>query len=152
MRRRRKIRTKLGVSLFPFLAVLICTLGVLIILLVLAVRSADVRATAAHIDHQESLDRLAERESELRELQSQIDLRAIQLDGLIDMRPEVLKRMSAVREHRGHLEQEIRELTKKQTQLSRELLALESEPSADGDSPASDERLIELESKIAAAK
>jgi len=42
MRRRRRQNVQPGVSLFPFLAVLICTLGVLIVLLVLAAKSATI--------------------------------------------------------------------------------------------------------------
>jgi len=42
MSRLRKNLNQPSVSLFPFLAVLICTLGVLIVMLVLAVNSAEV--------------------------------------------------------------------------------------------------------------
>ena len=42
MSRLRKNLNQPSVSLFPFLAVLICTLGVLIVMLVLAVKSAEV--------------------------------------------------------------------------------------------------------------
>ena len=75
MRRRRRTRTSLGVSLFPFLAVLICTLGVLIVLLVLAVRSADVRASKEQSDHQE---RYEQQQKRLNELNAEYDLRIVQ--------------------------------------------------------------------------
>ena len=47
MRRYSKHRENHSVSLFPFLAVLICTFGVLIVLLVLVVKAADHRAEAS---------------------------------------------------------------------------------------------------------
>ena len=40
MRRRRRIRSGIHPTLFPFLAVLICTMGVMIVLLVLGVQQA----------------------------------------------------------------------------------------------------------------
>ena len=43
MRRRTK-RENVGVALFPFLAVLICTMGALIVLLVMNVQQASVEA------------------------------------------------------------------------------------------------------------
>src|SRR5690242_691984 len=42
---RKTARQQVGVALFPFLAVLICTMGALIVLLVLLVRQARVDAT-----------------------------------------------------------------------------------------------------------
>ena len=42
MKRFRTQKTAVGVSLFPFLAVLICTMGALIVLLVLVVQMAHV--------------------------------------------------------------------------------------------------------------
>ena len=61
MRRRKKNRTQLSVSLFPFLAVLICTLGVLIVMLVMAVKSADVQSAKKQAeDNSEKLAQIAE--------------------------------------------------------------------------------------------
>ena len=44
-RSRRTTRDNIGMNLFPFLAVLICTMGSLIVLLVVMVQQARVRAT-----------------------------------------------------------------------------------------------------------
>ena len=51
MRKNRRQATGLAVSLFPFLAVLICTMGMLIVMLVLAVKSSAVKADAAQKQH-----------------------------------------------------------------------------------------------------
>ena len=42
--KKRRQSERLTVSLFPFLAVLICTLGILIVLLVISVQAASVEA------------------------------------------------------------------------------------------------------------
>ena len=55
MRRPRKRRTPPGVSLFPFLAVLICTLGVLIVMLVIAVKAADSSASNSTAEAEEAI-------------------------------------------------------------------------------------------------
>ena len=44
---RKTARQQVGVALFPFLAVLICTMGALIVLLVLLVQQARVDASVA---------------------------------------------------------------------------------------------------------
>ena len=44
MRRPASRKTQVGISLFPFLAVLICTMGALIVLLILVVQQARVQA------------------------------------------------------------------------------------------------------------
>ena len=44
MKRLKRPKSGISVSLFPFLAVLICTMGVLIVLLVIAVKAADQHA------------------------------------------------------------------------------------------------------------
>ena len=45
---RQRRNQQYAVSLFPFLAVLVCTLGVLIVMLVMAVRAADVESQQRH--------------------------------------------------------------------------------------------------------
>ena len=57
MRRHRKRRSPAGVSLFPFLAVLICTLGVLIVLLVIAVKAAESTADQTVAENQAEFER-----------------------------------------------------------------------------------------------
>ena len=63
MRRRRSAQTTLTPSLFPFLAVLICTMGALIALLVLGVQQAHVHAEVV-VQHQESRTKEQEQREE----------------------------------------------------------------------------------------
>jgi uncharacterized protein YlxW (UPF0749 family) len=72
MRRRRKKRSQLSVSLFPFLAVLICTLGVLIVMLVMAVKSADDQANKVQSEDD------AEKQALLEQVEESLTLREIQ--------------------------------------------------------------------------
>lgn len=148
MKRRRIKRKSLGVSLFPFLAVLICTLGVLIILLVLAVRSADVRAQK---DQTTAADTEQQQRAELSKLEFENDLRLVAIEGMTSVRPDILEKLSGAREHRGHLESEIRELKKKVNELGRELMALQQSPPENIDHVAADLITAQLKQQILAA-
>ena len=84
MRRLGRRRETPEVSLFPFLAVLICTFGVLFILLVLAVKAADESAKkASEIDREQV-------EKQIDELNSQLDLELVRSAGLSEIRPELV--------------------------------------------------------------
>ncbi len=144
MKRRRRTRETLGVSLFPFLAVLICTLGVLIVLLVLAVKSADVEAANAKAE----LDR--EQLLELDDLRFQYQTRLLQIDGLNQVRPDVVKRLSEIRSHRGYLEEEIRQLKRRSQQLVAEMVAVDS-PLEVADASSAQE-LDDLRQQVAVAQ
>lgn len=106
MRRYNKRRDTHPVSLFPFLAVLICTFGVLIVLLVLVVKAADHQADASK---QEVQDRNA---SEKEELIAEVELQNIRVEGLQGIRPELLKKLQSARQHRAHLQSTIDSLIK----------------------------------------
>lgn len=152
MRRSRKKRSHLSVSLFPFLAVLICTLGVLIVMLVMAVKSADVQAeqTQAEDDQQ--------KHEQIHELQAAVDFRELQVEGLKMSRPEIVTRLSESRSNRSYLEDEIRKLNKEFKRLGNELLSLDQSPEISkakienfSDSQAKTE-IQELEKRIDAAE
>ena len=66
MRRRRSSQTTLKPSLFPFLAVLICTMGALIALLVLGVQQAHVHAEVVVQQQQSQTKQQQEKEEEER--------------------------------------------------------------------------------------
>lgn len=126
MRRHRKTRsnarrTRLSVSLFPFLAVLICTLGVLIMMLVMAVKAADdqVRQTQTESD--------AAQQAEVDNLESELDLRLAQIEGLGMVRPEALSRLGDSRANRSHIEEQIRKIKREARRLGEELLELDRE-------------------------
>ncbi|MFK7765772.1 MAG: hypothetical protein AB8B55_00925 [Mariniblastus sp.] len=122
MRRKRKKRNRLSVSLFPFLAVLICTFGVLIIMLVMAVKSADDQATAAQSADDDQY------RSKLQSLQSTLDDHGLVIEGLKATRPEVLERMRMSRANMSYLKDEIRKLKEKLNQVGEELVALDRLP------------------------
>ena len=144
MRRSRKNREMITVSLFPFLAVLICTLGVLIVLLVLAVKAADVEAHDAHASQQE------EAKAEIDRLTLQLDTEQLRVVGLEQVRPEAVKRMANVRTHRGHLEADIRQLHKQTQELASQLRAFELQE-GQPDATTTDLELAALEEKVASA-
>jgi len=61
MRRRRKQKSELAISLFPFLAVLICTMGVLIVVLVVMMQQARVHSRQVVAEQEiDSLEQAAE--------------------------------------------------------------------------------------------
>jgi chromosome segregation ATPase len=136
----------LAVSLFPFLAVLICTLGVLIVLLVLAVKVADSNATTARSEAAE------ERNSQLNEVQLQLEERQIQIDGLKQVRPEALERLEEARSTRSHFEEEFRQLRSEARSLAEALLQLEDQRHGIQAKDVSEDELEKLETQIEKAK
>jgi biopolymer transport protein ExbD len=145
MRRSRKNREMLAVSLFPFLAVLICTLGVLIVLLVLAVKSVDVEAHNVQASRQEEV------ESEVKRLSLNLDTEQLRIAGLEQVRPEAVKRMANVRTHRGHLEADIRQLDKQTQELVTQLRAFET-TTDQPEATTTDSELAALEQQVASAQ
>ncbi|QEG23933.1 hypothetical protein [Mariniblastus fucicola] len=135
MRRRRPKSTQPGVSLFPFLAVLICTLGVLIVLLVLAVKSASIKQA----DHANAIaESAAETQAELtakREQQRQlidkleddIDRSILEAEGFEEMRPEARRELTSARDYRAHLEKELAELESQAQRLVDEMKLLDED-------------------------
>ncbi len=104
MRRRRSTADNFAVSLFPFLAVLICTMGVLIIMLVMAVKSSHVRAADTRREYEETV--AANKEQLLDEL----DLQLFRVDEYEAMQPALHDRLAAQRSRRSHLEESTRRL------------------------------------------
>ena len=121
MRRRRPAAASLAVSLFPFLAVLICTMGVLIVMLVLAVKSSSVKAREARQQHEDKLQ--TQRES----LLDRLDLEQFRVRELEAMRPDVEKRLSDQRLRRSHMEDEIRNLVEQARVLGEQLGQLDGD-------------------------
>jgi len=128
MRRRRVKSVQPGVSLFPFLAVLICTLGVLIVLLVLAVKSASIQQAnekdAIASTEVEEAEAAAARAGKKRlqqeviaKLTDEIDLHVIQAEGFESDRPKLRREVAKARDHRAHLENEIAKLDEQAQQL-----------------------------------
>lgn len=104
MSRRRHTANNMAVSLFPFLAVLICTMGVLIIMLVVAVKSSHVRAADRRRDHEETV--AAKKE----QLLDNLDLQQFRVREYEAMRPGLQEQLAAQRARRSHLEEATRHL------------------------------------------
>ena len=122
MRRRKKNRTQLSVSLFPFLAVLICTLGVLIVMLVMAVKSADVQSAKKQAE--DDSGKLAE----IDELSDAVSLDQIRIDGMASVRPDALEKLQQSRSHRSYLELELRKTKRELEKAIEQWNRLQSEP------------------------
>ena len=104
MRRYKQRRDSTTVSLFPFLAVLICTFGVLIVLLVLVVKVADQNAETKK---QEIADRHSEEKTELL---AAVSMQNGRLTGLKSVRPDLLKKLQQARQKRAHLQSRLNAL------------------------------------------
>lgn len=139
MRRRRSKSVQPGVSLFPFLAVLICTLGVLIVLLVLAVQTASIKkADLENAVVEKDAEQTAEQAAALQakkarqqeivaKLEDQIDRHIIEAEGFGEARPETRRELAAARDYRAHLEKEIQEIEEQAKQLAAEIKLLDSD-------------------------
>ena len=109
MKRHRPKKSTLGVSLFPFLAVLICTMGALIVLLVLLVQLA--RVNAAEDVH--ATDPLAEPDERLVEKEDYEWRREL----LEEQRAKAKDDVNRNRMELSHLEEHIRELERRWQEL-----------------------------------
>ena len=109
MKRHRAEKSSVGVALFPFLAVLICTMGVLIVLLLIEVQMARVNASeeagAQHTVELPDQQQIAKEEFEWRR------------EVLEQQRDEVKEQMASKRLELSHLEEHIRELERRWREL-----------------------------------
>ncbi len=128
MRRQRFQKPVTNISLFPFIAVLICTMGALIVLLVLVVQQARVQADTITTDR-EVPDTVSEEERKQR-LQDQEDL-DWQREILEQQRAELNKQMSEERLRLSHLEEHIRRLENNLRRVQEEATELEQMQSDD---------------------
>jgi hypothetical protein len=100
MRRARSIDNSSAVSLFPFLAVLVCTMGALIVLLVVMAQQAQVRASRTT---QHATGSAAEQQAEIAQLTSR-------LEDLAHSRSAVTQHVTDDRRVLSHLEDHIERL------------------------------------------
>lgn len=145
MKRLRRQKTTVGVSLFPFLAVLICTMGALIVLLVLVVHWARVDAS----ESARQPDFLAEpdqRRQALEDYQSRRELWE-------EQRGQARTRVTQRRLELSHLEEHIRELEQQWAALQQ--AAADLQQRLDGksqDEQVGREQLAQLQQAIAEAE
>jgi len=114
MTRRRFRKQAVSPSLFPFLAVLVCTMGALIVLLVLVVQQA--RVYAASVAEERAKDESA-LDEELAKQQLQQDDYEWQREVFDQQRTQLAAKLSERRLELSHLEDHIRRLEEKWKQL-----------------------------------
>ena len=156
MSRLRKNLNQPSVSLFPFLAVLICTLGVLIVMLVLAVKSAEVAKEEEKTTQDEAVA------AKIDEAQQRLALETFRSESIQNLRADVLARLADSRQKRGYLQQDVANATKqleaakKQIELLNRSLASVDKANPDATEPLNTrdkEAAIEkLKQQVAAAK
>ncbi len=150
MRRARVRKSDAGVSLFPFLAVLICMMGALIVLLVLVVQQARVQADS--IDEQRE-DERERQQQELRQLAEQEEDYLWRQEILEQQRRELTARISEGRLKLSHLEDHIRRLERRWEQLRREAAELRDAHTPRAEAlAASQEEAARLQAQIEAAR
>ncbi len=135
----RRKREQLAPSLFPFLAVLLCTMGALVLLLMLIVSDAQVTAQeVAQVAEQrkEELQSLAD--AKLRAQQKQLDDQRFKLEQ---------KRLML-----QHFEEHIEELTAELTELFESIHLAQSSVKTEQEKQEQREKLTELEKQLAEAK
>ena len=121
--RRRKRRNDVTPTMFPFLAVLICTMGALIALLVIGVQQARVHAN--HVVDQLAEDQLANQE-ELRRQQIQLEDYQWEKEVLIANREEKEEQLRQSRLELANVETHINELYDKVSLLKARRDALQN--------------------------
>lgn len=114
MTRRRFRKQAVSPSLFPFLAVLVCTMGALIVLLVLVVQQARVYATSVAEERAENESALDE---ELQKQQLQQDDFEWQREVFEQQRAQLSAKLSERRLELSHLEDHIRRMEETWKQL-----------------------------------
>lgn len=132
--KKRRQSERLTVSLFPFLAVLICTLGILIVLLVISVQSAsveaDTRTAASQAEQQQQLTDALER-AELIEFEAQ---------NVESVRADVSERLAISKSDRSYLQQQIKDLESEARSVYLQYSALQKR--RDQDSNLVDEAVV----------
>jgi hypothetical protein len=122
MRRPRAARSATGIQLFPFLAVLICAMGALIVLLVLVVQQARVSAAAIRAERVQQDQAATAAETQLVRDREDADW---QREVLEQQRQELAHRLSDRRLELSHLEDHIRRLEQQYAELVAEARDLE---------------------------
>ncbi len=133
--KRRKRPGDPAVSLFPFLTVLICTIGMLIVLLVISVRAVGSKS-------QQLAEQVTEQQrAELAQLQGDLELHQLRAEGWQEIRGKRVEQIRLAREERTYLEQALRELDDEAREVAAQLEELTKAP------PQADE-VLELEQKL----
>ncbi|MCE9629539.1 MAG: hypothetical protein K8S94_02300, partial [Planctomycetia bacterium] len=134
------------ISLFPFLAVLLCTMGALLVVLVIFSRSAKQagQAAAEEARAQAAVEQAAERE-ELELAREELGWR---IEQLREVRDRTAAELAKARMQLAGTEEDARKLADELDALGQTAEALEKDSADD----AAEEAILELERRLAAAK
>jgi peptidoglycan hydrolase CwlO-like protein len=114
MRRKPSRKSGTAVSLFPFLAVLLCTMGALIVMLMLVINQARAHAEVeAHREQSTPTDL----EAQKKRLQTQLEDHNWRGEVLQQQREQIREEMVSQRLQLAHLEEHIRELERRRELL-----------------------------------
>lgn len=154
MRRLRAAKNEVALSLFPFLAVLICTMGALIVLLVVVVRNAKVQAEeVAAVDQDQRAAERQLREEDLAEQQRLREDHLWRLEILAAQREEMTKQLDRRRLELSHLEEHHRRLREKMDQALQQAASFdELDAATQQDQQAIATQLSQLRTEIAQAE
>lgn len=144
---RDRPRGTVGVSLFPFLAVLICTMGALILLLIVIARQARLQAA------QTARAAAAEDAQQQEDFQAQRDMARWRIEQLHGSRRQTESQLAEARLHLGHIEDHARRLRDQLARLQatyRDLERLGSDGSRQRDQL--ERELARLQAEIAEAE
>lgn len=140
--KRRKRPDDPTVSLFPFLTVLICTIGMLIVLLVISVRQVGSKS-------QQIAEETAEKQRlELTKLQADLDLNEIRAEGWTEIRENRVAELRAAHEQRSYLEQALRELDDEAKSIAAQLQQLSDDSVNEETVKAEEERIRQLKEQL----
>ncbi|WP_425618413.1 hypothetical protein NA78x_002118 [Anatilimnocola sp. NA78] len=147
----KKVRRQaIGVALFPFLAVLICTMGALIVLLVLLVQQARLDAHEVAKNKQPTVDPLA---AERKAAKEQVEDEQWRQGILEQQRLEKAEELAEARVKVGHLEDHIRRLQEQARTLMARAQEMERGQAAKNpDVTAEQAELAKLQAEIARRK
>ena len=149
MRRRRYRKKPTAVSLFPFLAVLICTMGALIVLLVLGVQQAQVQATeVVNAKAQQRKQNRAALEKKRRDVEDA----KWKWDMLVPAHVEKAQELTDQRHKLGHLEEHIRQLEEKWRAVQQQAQRIRAEVTSTAQGKISEADIEQLNRDILRAK
>jgi regulator of replication initiation timing len=122
-------------------------MGVLVALLVVAVRVADQSARA------ESAEVRGEKSEAIKQVDYAIEDAEFRIDGLKDFRPDLLDRLQLARKARAHLQDSLQDLEDEAKQLARQLSQFSEKPDAAPETLVQlDQEEAQLKHRILAAK
>ncbi|MEQ8788970.1 MAG: hypothetical protein RIC55_21845 [Pirellulaceae bacterium] len=146
MRRKRFQKKPVAVAMLPFLAVLICTMGSLILLLVILVQSARVEADTVKSRRQQEQEQESEQGRALREQTEDAQWRK---ELLLAARQENTQKLTDARLELSHLEDHLRRLQTKWQELTRQVEDLQRlSGDKQADTSAAEAELARLSAEI----